>query len=72
MVIAISLGIAPLDFGIYKTLPDGLFGNFFVIISLFFVIFAGCADGLMVIDRENSRVRGSELPVTPATLDSTR
>jgi hypothetical protein len=71
MVIAISLGIAPLHFGIYQTLPDGLFGNFFVIIPLFFIIFTGCAYGLMIIDRENSRVRWSKLPVAPLTLDST-
>jgi hypothetical protein len=51
MMIAISLGIAPLHFSIYKTLPDGLFGNFFVIIPLFFIIFTGGADGLMIIDR---------------------
>jgi uncharacterized membrane protein YjjP (DUF1212 family) len=50
MVIAISLGIAPLHFGVYKTLPDGLFGNFFVIIPFFFISFAGRADGLMIVD----------------------
>ena len=72
MVIAISLGIAPLHFGIYKTLPDGLFGNFFIIIPLFFIIFTAGTDGLMIIDRENSRFRWSELPVAPITLDSTR
>ena len=71
MVIAISLGIAPLYFGIYKTLPDGLFGYFFVIIPLFFIIFTGGADGLMIVDRENSLVRRSELPVTPITLNRT-
>lgn len=50
MVIAVSLGIAPLHFGVYKTLPDGLFGNFFVIIPFFFISFAGRADGLMIVD----------------------
>jgi hypothetical protein len=71
MVIAISLGITPLYFGIYQTLPDGLFGNFFVIIPFFFIIFTGHAYGLMIVDRKNSRVCWSELPVTAMTLDST-
>jgi hypothetical protein len=51
MVIAISLGIAPLHFSIDETLPNGLFGNFFVIIPFFFLILTGGADGLMIVDR---------------------
>ena len=43
MMIAISLGITPLHFGIYETLPDGLFRHFLVIVPFFFLVFAGGA-----------------------------
>ena len=71
MVIAISLGIAPLNFGIYKTLSDGLFRHVIVIVPFFFLILTGRAYGLMIVDRKNSRICWSELPVAPMTLDST-
>jgi hypothetical protein len=71
MVIAISLGITPLHFGIDKTLPDGLFRHFFVIIPFFFLTFAGGTYGLMIIDRKDSRVGRRKLPVAPLTMDGT-
>jgi hypothetical protein len=71
MMIAISLGVTPLHFGIYKTLPDGLFRHFLVIVPFFFLIFTGRTYGLMIVDRKNSRVCWSELPVAPMTLDGT-
>jgi hypothetical protein len=71
MMIAISLGITPLHFGIYKTLPDGLFRNFLVIGLLFLLLFTGRAYGLMIINRKNSGIFWSELPVTPMALNST-
>jgi hypothetical protein len=71
MVIAISLGITPLHFGIDKTLPDGLFRNFLVIGLLFLLLFTGRTYGLMIIDRKNSGIFWSELPVAPLALNST-
>ncbi len=71
MVIAISLGITPLHFGINKALPDGLFRHVLVVVSFFFPILAGRADGLMIVDGKNSRICWRELPVAPMTLDGT-
>jgi hypothetical protein len=71
MVIAISLGITPLHFGIDKTLPDGLFRHFLVIVPFFFLIFTGRAYGLMIINRKNSGVCWTELPIAPLALNST-
>ena len=51
MMIAVPLGITPLHLGIYQTLPDGLFRNFFVIIPFFLISFTGHADGFMVYNR---------------------
>lgn len=56
MMKAKSLRIAVLDFCIDHTLPNGLPGNFFIISSLFFFLFAGHAYGLMIINRENSMI----------------
>jgi hypothetical protein len=69
MMIAISLGITPLHFGIYETLPDGLFRHFLVIVPFFFLVFAGGAYGLMIVDRKDSRVCRRKLPVASLTLD---
>ena len=71
MVIAISLGITPLHFGVYEALPDGLFGNFFIIGPFFLFILASRTDGLMIIDRENSGVCWRQLPLAAMTLDRT-
>ncbi len=71
MVIAISLGITPLHFGIDEALPDGLFRHLLVIVPFFLLIFTGRAYGLMVVDRKNSRICWSELPLAPITLDGT-
>jgi hypothetical protein len=50
MMVAISLGIPPLHFGIDQALPDGFFGYVFVVVAVFFFPFAIHANGLMVDD----------------------
>jgi hypothetical protein len=48
VMIAVSLRITPLNFSVYQTLPDHLFGFFLIVGPLLLLIFAVHADGLMI------------------------
>jgi hypothetical protein len=70
-MIAVSLGIPPLHLGVYQALPDHLFRGFLVIAALFFLSFAGHANGFMVEDGEYSRILGCQFLVAPLAMGGT-
>jgi hypothetical protein len=71
-MVTISLGIAPLHFGIDQALPDGSFGNVFIVVALFLIPFAIHANGLMVDDRKYSGIFWRQFPVAALTFKRTR
>jgi hypothetical protein len=72
VMIAVPFGIAPLHFGVYQALPDGLFGYFLVIFPFFLLLFAVHANGLMVHNGEDSRIIWRQFPAAPPALNCTR
>jgi hypothetical protein len=71
-MVAVACRIAPLQLGVYQTLPDGLFGYFLIILPLFLLPFADHTNGFMIDHGKDSLVSRRQFPVAPLALDSTR